>query len=91
VSKRAPASRRRPGLLLTVEEAADILNVSPAYVRRRLVFERRLTYIKVGRHLRIDESDLQRFIDNGRVSAARYKGSKEVKPHIGETWPTSDA
>jgi excisionase family DNA binding protein len=55
---------------ILVAEAAKILNVSSDYVRRRLVFERRLPYIKVGRHLRIDETDLRAFIDRGRVSPA---------------------
>ena len=41
--------------LLTVEEAAARLGTSTRFVRR-LVFERRITYIKVGRHVRIAES-----------------------------------
>jgi excisionase family DNA binding protein len=76
--------------LLTVDEAAEILNVSSDYVRRRLVFERRLPHVKVGRHLRIDEHDLRAFIDGGRVSAARYKGATDTKNDSGDTWPTSD-
>lgn len=61
--------------LLTVSEVAEILNVSSDYVRRRLVFERRLPYVKVGRHLRFHQQDLGAFIDGGRVSTERYKGS----------------
>lgn len=81
--------RGRPRLL-TVAEVAEILNVSSDYVRRRLVFERRLPYIKVGRHLRIDEQDLRAFIDGGRVSAGRYKGSVGRQSRNGKTWRTSD-
>jgi excisionase family DNA binding protein len=73
--------------LLTVAEVAEVLNVSPEYVRRRLVFERRLPYIKVGRHLRIDETDLRAFIDSGRVRAARYKGPVDSQSGSGKTWP----
>jgi excisionase family DNA binding protein len=63
--------------LLTVDEVGRALNVSPDYVRRRLVFERRIPYVKIGRHLRIDEKDLRAFIEAGRVSPPRYKGIGE--------------
>jgi excisionase family DNA binding protein len=43
--------------LLTVEEAADRLGTSVRFVRR-LIVERRIAYIKVGRHVRIAEADL---------------------------------
>lgn len=58
--------------LLTVEEVAEMLSVSPAYVRR-LVFEKRIPYVKIGRHVRIDERDLVEFIDRGRVTPEGYK------------------
>jgi excisionase family DNA binding protein len=58
--------------LLTVEEAADRLGTSVRFVRR-LVAERRIAYIKVGRHVRITEADLINFIAAGRVErAARW-------------------
>jgi len=57
------------GVLLTVDQAARRLNVSTGYVRRRLVFEKRISYVKIGRHLRIDSRDLESFIDGGRVAA----------------------
>jgi excisionase family DNA binding protein len=37
--------------LLTTEEAAERLNITPRHVRR-LVFERRIAYRKVGRYVR---------------------------------------
>jgi len=52
--------------LLTVEEAADRLGTSARFVRR-LVFERRIAYIKLGRHVRIALGDLDAFIRAGRV------------------------
>jgi excisionase family DNA binding protein len=64
--------------LLTVHQVAERLNVSESYVRRRLVFERRIPYIKFGRKLRIDLADLEAFIDNGRVAPERY-GQSEIK------------
>ena len=58
------------GVLLTVDQAAKRLSVSTVYVRRRLIFEKRIPYVKIGRHLRIDSQDLESFIDRGRVAAS---------------------
>jgi excisionase family DNA binding protein len=54
--------------LLTVEEAAGRLGTSVRFVRR-LIFERRITYTKLGRHVRIATHDLDDFIAAGRVDA----------------------
>ena len=54
--------------LLTVEQAADRLGTSARFVRR-LIFERRVAYVKVGRHVRIATHDLDAFISAGRVEA----------------------
>jgi excisionase family DNA binding protein len=59
------ASRRS---LLNVESAARYLTVSEHFVRR-LVRERRITFIKVGRHVRFDPADLDAFIEQGRRAA----------------------
>jgi excisionase family DNA binding protein len=53
-------------VLLTVEAAADRLSTSPRFIRR-LIAERRIEFVKVGRHVRISESVLTDFIDAGRV------------------------
>jgi excisionase family DNA binding protein len=37
---------------------------------RRLVLERRIAYIKVGRHVRIAEADLASFVADGRIEAS---------------------
>ena len=55
--------------LLTVEEAADRLGTSVRFVRR-LIAERRIAYVKVGRHVRIAEADLMSFVAAGRVEAS---------------------
>jgi excisionase family DNA binding protein len=52
--------------LLTVEEAAERLGTSVRFVRR-LVFERRIAYVKVGRYVRITGRDLEAFVAAGRV------------------------
>ena len=54
--------------LLTVEEAAERLGTSVRFVRR-LVAERRIAYVKVGRHVRLDLADVEAFIAAARVEA----------------------
>jgi excisionase family DNA binding protein len=74
-AKRHPAHDRVQGhtsQLLTVQQVAERLNVSETYVRRRLIFERRIPFVKFGRKLRIDLADLEQFIDNARVTPERY-------------------
>src|SRR5204863_8743850 len=55
-----------PDRLLTVDAAADRLSTSPRFIRR-LIAERRIEFVKVGRHVRISESVLRDFIAAGRV------------------------
>ena len=54
--------------LLTVEDSAERLGTSVRFVRR-LIFERRIAYTKLGSHVRIAASDLDAFITAGRVEA----------------------
>jgi excisionase family DNA binding protein len=62
--------------LLTPQEAAERLGTSLRFVRR-LVFQRRIPYVKVGRHVRIATSDLDAFIAAGRVEARRKPASPQ--------------
>jgi excisionase family DNA binding protein len=52
--------------LLTVAEAAELLSTSPRFPRR-LIEERRIRFVRVGRHVRIPESALREFIAAGLV------------------------
>ena len=61
---------RTAPVLLTVEQAAQRLNTSPRFIRR-LVAERRIEFVRVGRHVRISESALADFIEAGRVAPVR--------------------
>ena len=54
--------------LLTLAEAAERLGTSVRFIRR-LIAERRIAFVKVGRHVRIDPADLEAFIAAGRVVA----------------------
>jgi len=58
--------------MLTVKEAAERLGTSERFVRR-LIFERRIAYIKLGTHVRISASDLDAFIAAGRVEASTMR------------------
>ncbi len=57
---------KSPDRLLTVEAAADRMSTSVRFVRR-LIAERRIEFVKVGRHVRISETALADFIESGRV------------------------
>ena len=52
-------------MLLTVEQAADRLGTSVRFIRR-LRAERRIPVIKLGKHLRIDSTDLDAYIQASR-------------------------
>jgi excisionase family DNA binding protein len=55
-----------PERLLTVAEVAELLGTSERFPRR-LIAERRIEFVKIGRHVRIRESVLAAFISAGSV------------------------
>lgn len=59
--------------LLTIDETAARLSVSIRNVRHQ-IYLRRLPIVKIGRLVRVDERDLEAFIESGRVDWDR--GSK---------------
>jgi excisionase family DNA binding protein len=63
-----PSGKAAPeaGSLLTIEEAAAMLNVSVRNVREQ-IYRRRLPIVKIGRLVRIEQKELEAFIDRGRV------------------------
>ncbi|WP_431954950.1 excisionase family DNA-binding protein [Actinacidiphila sp. bgisy167] len=56
--------------LLTVEEAAERLGTGIRFVRR-LIAERRIAFVKVGRHVRLSETVLTAYIEVHTVQPAR--------------------
>ncbi|MEV6041784.1 excisionase family DNA-binding protein [Nonomuraea sp. NPDC052116] len=54
------------GRLLTAQEAAERLNTSVRFPRR-LIEERRIAFVHVGRNVRIPEAALEAFIAAGLV------------------------
>ncbi|WP_017559166.1 helix-turn-helix domain-containing protein [Nocardiopsis baichengensis] len=71
----ARTTTRPSGRLLTVAEAADRLNTTLRYPRR-LIEERRITFVKIGRHVRIPESALDEFITAGVVEPVRLHSDR---------------
>jgi excisionase family DNA binding protein len=68
-SRRAPQrvpDRKPRDQLLTVEQASDYLGTGERFIRR-LITERRISYVKVGKYLRLERSALNALVDAGRV------------------------
>ncbi|MGK5112487.1 helix-turn-helix domain-containing protein [Geodermatophilus sp. CPCC 205506] len=55
--------------LLTPGQAGDYLRTGERFIRR-LIAERRIDYIKLGRHVRVQRSVLDAFIESGRIPQA---------------------
>ncbi len=63
----AAAGRRAPqDELLTIGQAAEYLGTGERFIRR-LVAQRRISYVKLGKYVRLQRSSLDAFIDAGRV------------------------
>jgi len=67
-------SRRSGGRLLTIEEAAERLGVTPRMIRR-LTTSRRLPFVKVGRLVRFREADIAHCVDEWTVPAVERSWS----------------
>jgi excisionase family DNA binding protein len=63
--------------LLTYAEAAEVLNTSDRFPRR-LVEERRIRFVRVGRFVRIPESALREYINAGLVEPITVHRQREA-------------
>jgi excisionase family DNA binding protein len=87
----------RASTLLTVDQVAERLNVAPSYVRRRLIFEKRIAYVKIGRHVRIESKVVDGLIEAGRIEAEavapasgrRHLSIAEIRDEEVSRWRTS--
>lgn len=61
-------SNRDP--LLTVAEAGEYLGTGERFIRR-LITERRIAFVKVGKYVRLERSALDALVDNGRIPSQR--------------------
>ncbi|MFJ8298366.1 excisionase family DNA-binding protein [Streptomyces sp. NPDC094447] len=64
--------------LLTVDEAAERLGTGVRFIRR-LIQERRIRYVKLGKHVRIADSVLTAYVEERTVPALR-----EVRSRFGK-------
>lgn len=60
-------------MLLTLDEAGERLGTGVRFARR-LVAERRIRFVKLGRHVRIPANALQEFIEQSTVQPMRPMG-----------------
>ena len=65
-----PVARAQRAPLLDTDEVAVALRVTPRHVRR-LVAERRIPFVKVGRFVRFDPGELDVWLDQQRVEVVR--------------------
>jgi excisionase family DNA binding protein len=63
--------------LLTVAEVAELLGTTERFPRR-LIAERRIRFVRIGRHVRIPESAVRRFIEAGLVEPMTRSGPGQV-------------
>jgi excisionase family DNA binding protein len=63
--------------LLTVAQVAELLGTSERFPRR-LIAERRIRFVRVGRHVRIPESAVAELIAAGLVEPVRYRNRGRV-------------
>jgi excisionase family DNA binding protein len=62
------AAATRPTQLVNVNEASRFLAVSPSTLYG-WVWQRRIPFVKVGRAVRFDMADLERFVTQNRIEA----------------------
>jgi excisionase family DNA binding protein len=67
---RAKSQAVRVETLLTVAQVAELLGTTERFPRR-LISERRIRFVHLGRHVRIPESALAEFIAAGMVEPVR--------------------
>jgi excisionase family DNA binding protein len=63
--------------LLDVDQAGELLGTGPRFVRR-LIAERRIRYVKVGRHVRVPESALIEYVAQNTIEPVTRRRSRRV-------------
>ena len=58
--------------LLTIDQLAEQLGITVRHVRR-LIAERRVPYLKVGKFVRFDPTEIAGWLDEGRVRRSGLK------------------
>lgn len=68
--RRSATPKSSSGEYLTVEQAAEYLNITDHFVRR-LIRERRIPFVKVGRLVRLRRTDIDDYLAGRLVPAVR--------------------
>ena len=77
LQRRGTTGRGPTEVMLTVDEVAEWLGVARGFVYR-LIHERRIEFVKVGRHVRIAESVVRDFISAGTVQPTPRRAGRVV-------------
>ena len=56
--------------LMTVQQAGEYLGTGERFVRR-LITERRISYVKIGKYVRLERTALDALVDSGRIPSQR--------------------
>jgi excisionase family DNA binding protein len=56
--------------LMTVQQAGEYLGTGDRFIRR-LITERRISYVKIGKYVRLERATLDALVDSGRVPNQR--------------------
>jgi excisionase family DNA binding protein len=65
--------------LLTIDQVGDLLGTGPRFPRR-LIAERRIEYVKVGRYVRIPESEVIKYVNERRVKPRPHPQDRALRP-----------
>lgn len=82
-----PSGAGRRPKLLTLKQVAEQLNVNERHVRR-LVFERRIPYLKWGHLLRFDPAEVEQWLERARIAAeeVRTPRSSVTRSEMSASW-----
>jgi excisionase family DNA binding protein len=69
-ASRRPKAHASESHLIDIHEVAEVLCVTPRHIQR-LVAERRIPYLKIGRFVRFDRAELSVWLDQQRVDPTR--------------------
>jgi excisionase family DNA binding protein len=70
-----------PPRLITISEAAQILNVKVSKLRQA-IFRREITYVKLGNLIRFREKDLENFINSNVIIDGKRGGKFPNKTKV---------
>ena len=59
-------AREKQSQYLTVEELCQLLKLKKSYIYD-LTYRKKIPFIKIGRHLRFDLEEIQKWIENNKV------------------------